>query len=123
MREKPSPWLERWRIRHGRFSSETSYGNNGMFIIPNGTGGHLRIIVSDGAGWEHVSVCPHEQDRIPTWEEMQYIKSLFWGPEETVVQYHPAKSAYVNCHPDVLHLWKPIGVVLPTPPTNLIGPV
>jgi hypothetical protein len=53
---------------------------------------------------------------------MQFVKGLFWEPDETVIQYHPAESQYVNCHPLVLHLWKPIGVVLPTPPTSLIGP-
>ena len=59
--------------------------------------------------------------RIPTWEEMCKIKSLFWDEEDTVIQYHPAKTEYVNNHPNVLHLWRSIDQVIPTPPTELVG--
>jgi hypothetical protein len=55
-------------------------------------------------GWEHVSVST--ETRCPTWEEMNYIKNVFWDDEEMVVQFHPPKSKYVNNHPFVLHLWK-----------------
>lgn len=48
-------------------------------------------------------------------------KDIFWGPEETVIQYHPPKSEYVNNHPSVLHLWRPTGVDLPLPPSILTG--
>ena len=39
--------------------------------------------------WEHVSVSL--PDRCPTWEEMCFIKDLFWNSDECVVQYHPPK--------------------------------
>ena len=54
----------------------------------------LRIIASDGFGWEHVSVS--RRDRCPTWEEMCQIKALFWDEDDCVIQYHPPRSEYVN---------------------------
>jgi hypothetical protein len=80
------------------------------------------VIASWGMGWEHVSVSIPQQQRCPIWSEMCYIKSLFWNDDETVIQYHPAKQDYVNFHPFVLHLWKPIGIELPKPPSIMIGP-
>ena len=68
--------------------------------------------------WEHVSVS--YADRIPCWETMCQIKDLFWSPEDCVVQYHPPHSEYVNCHPNVLHLWRPLGADLPRPPTWMV---
>ncbi len=47
---------------------------------------------------------------------MCWIKDLFFLPEETVVQYHPRRSAYVDRYP-VLHLWRPHDVEIPLPPT------
>jgi hypothetical protein len=52
---------------------------------------------------------------------MCFVKDLFWDEEECVVQFHPPKSKYVNHHTRCLHLWKQIGVVVPMPPTKLIG--
>lgn len=69
----------------------------------------------DGLGaWEHVSVSvSRKSDALPTWDEMCEIKKLFWAPDETVVQFHPAESEYVNVY-NCLHLWKPpYDVVLP----------
>ena len=81
----------------------------------------LRIIASWGDGWEHVSVST--ETRCPTWDEMNHIKDLFWHSDECVIQYHPPANRYVNCHPYCLHLWRPIGVELPMPPTYMVGPM
>lgn len=75
---------------------------------------------SDEIPWEHVSVST--RNRCPTWDEMAWVKRLFFADEEAVVQYHPPKSQYVNHHPFCLHLWKPIGLELPLPPTLAVGP-
>src|SRR5262245_27994585 len=98
--------------------SDDSYGMNGAFEV-TGSKGKLYVIASDQKGWEHVSVSPAKNDRTPTWEEMAFIKGLFWGEEETVIQYHPPKSQYVNNHPFVLHLWKPIEQEIPLPPVYM----
>lgn len=61
-------------------------------------------------------------DRTPTWDEMCFIKDQFWDAEDVVMQLHPAKSQYVNIHPNALHLWRPVGAEIPTPPAYLVGP-
>lgn len=91
---------------------------NGVFAIPTGSE-NLIVIASDGMGWEHVSVSL--RDRTPTWDEMCYVKLLFWGDEDCVIQYHPPKSEYINNHPYCLHLWRPVGLSFPAPPTILVG--
>ncbi|MEA4928398.1 MAG: hypothetical protein VB104_06930 [Candidatus Limiplasma sp.] len=97
-------------------------------LAPDGVAGFIEMpgekrvmafIASFGGGWDHVSVSYHH--RCPTWDEMQRVKDLFFGEEEIVVQYHPAKSQYVNNHPYCLHLWKPHIEMIPTPPTWMAG--
>lgn len=88
---------------------------NGAFIIDN-----LRIIASDGEAWEHVSVST--SSRCPTWDEMCFVKGLFWSEEDCVVQFHPPKSEYVNVHPYCLHLWRKVGSEFETPPSLMVGP-
>lgn len=75
---------------------------------------HCTVVASWGGGWEHVSVCP--SNRTPDWNEMCAIKDMFWNDDEVVVQFHPAKSNYVNLMPNCLHLWRPIGQEIPVPP-------
>lgn len=67
--------------------------------------------------WEHVSV---SASTVPTWAEMCWVKNLFWHPDEWVVQFHPAESSYVNDHARTLHLWRPVGVAIPTPPQECV---
>lgn len=83
----------------------------------------LGIIAEGTPAWEHVSVSPQPgaADRCPTWEEMCYVRELFWEPEDRVVQYHPPESEYVNNARNCLHLWRPIGVEFPHPPSLCVG--
>lgn len=53
---------------------------------------------------------------------MCFIKDLFWDEDDTVIQFHPPRSEYVNCHPHCLHLWRPIGIEIATPPKWMVGP-
>ncbi len=82
----------------------------------------LQIIASWGKGWDHVSVkiCNENGGRVPTWVEMCAVKDLFWRPLEWAVQYHPADEDYINCHPNVLHLWKPQRGEIKRPPKILV---
>lgn len=79
------------------------------------------VIWSFGGGWEHVSLAPYNSRQLPTWDIMCRLKDMFFYDEEVVVQYHPAKSEYVNNVPNCLHLWRPIDQTLPTPPTIYVG--
>jgi hypothetical protein len=126
MRSK-APDQYRFKQAGNPWASGPENGMNGAFHIPLSGMGHRVIaycIVSDGSDdrvpvpWEHVSVQIYEygRHRIPTWIEMCKVKDIFWHEEECVVQYHPPKSEYVNCHPCVLHLWRYKGGEMPTPP-------
>ncbi len=107
------------KYRSPQYSSEKD-GNNGVFFIPRfGLNSPLKVIVSDGMGWEHVSVSL--PDRCPTWDEMCRIKDLFWDEQEVVMQLHPAKSEYVNNVSNCLHLWKPINEKIPLPDSIMVG--
>lgn len=112
------------RLQSGIMGSSIIDGNNGVFLIPCGTD-YIQCVASDGMGWEHVSVTVRTKNRkltsIPTWEVMQWMKEVFWDDEDVVMQLHPKKSEYVNNHPNVLHLWRPIDVEIPTPSSILVG--
>ena len=104
-----------------QYVSDDSFGFNGMFRFS--LDGHLiRCVVSDGMGWQHVSVSIEYSHKCPTWEMMCKIKELFWEPENVVVQYHPRKSEYVNFHPGCLHMWRLLNKSMPTPPSIMVGP-
>ena len=114
------------RVREGPMASDESYGLAGGFRLI-GPKGVMLLVMSSGpastendTGWEHVSVTC--QSRTPNWQEMAFVKDIFWSEEECVVQYHPPKSEYVNCHPFCLHLWKQASGAFPMPPSLLVGP-
>ncbi len=118
---------EQYRLATGPMGSDASLGNNGAFIIPSPfsarhTRRQLVVIASDGQLWEHVSVHAEQgnQQFTPYWDEMAYAKDLFWDGEDVVMQLHPRRSEYVNMHANTLHLWRPIGVEIPTPPIKLV---
>ena len=110
---------EQYRQTTGSWGSNETYGNNGMFIIPKNDLITLRVIASDGMGWEHVSISI--KDRTPIWDEMCWIKDLFWDDEDAVIQFHPPKSLYVNHHPYCLHLWRSTIFDIPLPDPIMLG--
>lgn len=110
---------EKFRIIRGPAASTAAEGNNGAFVLPLRHSQTAFAIVSDGMGWEHVSVS--RRDRCLTWEEMCQVKAMFWDDDDCVLQFHPPKSEYVNNHPYCLHLWRPIGVAVPMPDSIMVG--
>lgn len=109
-----------------RFDTTEVDGNNGAFMLkfsrPPFKPVTLQILASDGMGWEHVSVRVVGAPRTPRWDEMCFVKDKFWDEEDAVMQLHPRKSEYVNCHPNVLHLWRPNeGPEIPLPPSIMVG--
>lgn len=93
-------------------------GIDGGFYTIKLCGQSLNIVASNGFGWEHVSVT--HKKRCPFWHEMHRIKNIFWDDEDTVIQYHPPKSVYINCHPHCLHMWRKINTTIDTPPWILV---
>jgi len=112
--------LENYRWPEGPIPSRTG-DRHGVFYIRRGS---ITICVlaaeaCDLSPWEHVSAHVKEgggKMRVPTWGEMCWLKDQFWNDAECVIQYHPPRSDWVNTHPFVLHLWKPVGIDLPRPP-------
>ena len=119
MRPTPNLLAEPHRRIHPTLGSSPWGENCGYFEIACSRG-WLRVIASDGtmSGWEHVSVSL--VDGIPSWLDMKQVKELFWGDDETVLEFHPEKASYVNAHDSVLHLWRQVGVNHPLPPRLLI---
>lgn len=115
--------MEKYRQRNaGAWSSDASFGNNGVFLIPASLvvkRPALTIVASDGLGWEHVSVS--SATRCPTWQEMCFVKNLFWDDEDCVMQLHPPKSKWINNHPYCLHLWRPVNKDIPMPLEIMVG--
>lgn len=115
------------RDTKGLFASCPEDGFNGRFgFLINGL--PVNVIASDGTNtddpsfkWQHVSVSIAGSGLPPSWSVMCQIKDLFWGDDEWVIQYHPPRSEYVNNHPGVLHLWKPLLVTIPKPPVETVG--
>ncbi len=116
MRPEPNRRLDRFRYSNDFFPATPSGSNEGAFTFR--FKGAFLTIISSGVdrvfGWEHVSISG--PDRTPNWEEMQAVKELFWSDEETVLQFHPRKTDYVNINPNVLHLWRKVGVDHELPP-------
>jgi hypothetical protein len=125
MRRTPWDHIDKYRVRQGRFAS-TRNDNFGAFIMPSKNapkGTNLRIIASTGdpeVPWEHVSVSLEK--RCPTWDEMAYVKDLFWLSSETVMQLHVPQAEHKNLHPFTLHLWRPWHVEIPRPPSFTVAP-
>jgi hypothetical protein len=100
----------------------------GFYLLGSCEAGWSLIFkVSSGLGWEHVSVRAvrsaakgKQQNRIPTWKEMCQVKSACWSDEDVVMQLHPAESNYIDVHPCVLHLWRPVEAAIPTPPLECV---
>jgi hypothetical protein len=112
--------IEKYRILDTLCGSDP--GNDfGAFRLMGPLGEKLLIIASPGDAdempWEHVSVST--KCRCPTWQEMCFVKELFWDDEETVMQLHPPKSQWINNHPYCLHLWR--HVAIPVPPSIAVG--
>ena len=112
---------------------EAEAPNDGMggWYYDSTSGKRLNFIFSYQMGWEHLSVSM--PSKTPTWDMMCRMKDIFWNEDETCVEYHPAKSQYVNMHSHCLHIWRPIYCkefctdpeskeeILPVPPHLLVG--
>ncbi len=116
MRNEPNLRVDPYRISRPDFPDSSPGKNHGCFQV-----GPLRVISSGSdneTGWEHVSISC--LSRTPFWAEMEKVKQLFWGDKQTVIQFHPLETEYVNTHPNCLHLWRMDGTDHPLPPTVLV---
>lgn len=115
--------LNDYRVTRGPWATKPNEPF-GLFFIPVKIGKPpIKVIASpfdcEEGEWQHVSAS--HANRTPTWDEMCKLKDLFWSPQDTVLQFHPPESEYVNNHPHCLHLWKQVGAEVPLPPSTAVG--
>lgn len=79
----------------------------------------LRILASNGDGWDHVSVSL--ANRCPRWSEMELVKRSFFRPDEAAMQLHVPPTDHISLHPFCLHLWRPHAGTIPLPPKQLVA--
>jgi hypothetical protein len=118
--------IRKYEVPHPIFNckGEPETGDGCFLFLKSGI--YFFCISSNSEGWDHVSVTLLSRarktiGRCPTWEEMCWVKDIFFAPEEAVMQLHPPKSDYVNNHNFCLHLWRPHGQEIPLPPKNMVG--
>jgi hypothetical protein len=100
----------------GSFGDETC----GAFNVPYPRNGVvLLVIASAGFGWDHVSVSLAH--RCPNWYEMEFVKRMFFKPDETAMQLHVPEKDHLTFAETALHLWRPQGCSIPRPPNELVG--
>ncbi len=105
-----------------KLDSPTRKGYEILVIAsPGGDVGEGRIVA-----WEHVSVHVSSNftgawaDYTPTWEEMDYVKGLFWDEADVVMQLQVNDGQKVNVHKHTLHLWRPTDREIPLPDRDLV---
>lgn len=57
----------------------------------------------DGKNWRHLSIA-HPR-RMPTYDELTYLKRHWAGEDAKAIMVFPAKAEHVNIHPNCLHLF------------------
>ena len=126
MRKRTPDRLEQGRCHIHDYVDYPPGNMNGFFMVQGPCGEVLKIIASTAdvqpetvQGWEHVSVSTRR--RPPNWQEMCFVKDLFFDPEETVVQLHPPKSKWISNHPNCLHMWRNVHFEIPLPPSIMVG--
>lgn len=111
----PAPDTKNWAII---MTHPTAEG----VAIQHKTG--LRVIAShglyEGKRWMHVSVS--DEGRLPTYDEMCFIKKEVIGADKKAIQVHPPEAEHVNIHPYCLHLWSPLGHD-PLPDFRIMGQI
>ena len=118
-----SDWnfLNRYRVKVGAFASSERDGCNGFFFLTLDSR-KVKVIASDGLGWQHISVSLDGTTNVPSWSIMCQVKEFFFEADDWVMQLHPPKNLNISNHPGCLHLWRPNGgEKIPIPPPILVG--
>lgn len=76
------------------------------------------VIASALGKWDHISVS--KEHSTPSWDEMDFIKRLFFKDDEVAVQYHVETKDHINIAANCLHLWRPQNQVIPMPPKEYV---
>lgn len=123
--------LDNYRITHPVCGNAPKGATYGMFSIPIPKKKQTVaiIIANDGTegGWEHVSCHVRIAQgtrppimRVPSYDELCWLKDLFWESHECAMQFHVPKTDHINRHQHCLHLWRRAGANCELPPTIMV---
>lgn len=102
------------------YGSAGDEGNGAFWTVSCIDGAPMRVVASNGGGWDHVSVS--RRNRCPNWPEMEQIKRAFFKDDETAIQFHVPPVDHRNLHHFCLHLWRPNdGREIPRPPGEMVA--
>lgn len=79
----------------------------------------LAIMFANSWGWEHVSVS--RKSKMPSWQDMDWVRRQFWRGDCTVMQLHVPEEEHIDLHPYCLHMWRPVGQEVPKPPHYFVA--
>lgn len=119
MRGTPNLRVQPYRQPDPRDGRVYSTDIDGWYLVPC-RGVTLKVIASSGFDWEHVSVSL--KNRVPTWDEMEFVRGLFWRDDETVMQLSVPRAQHISMHRYCLHLWRPVDGQIPVPPAWMVAP-
>jgi hypothetical protein len=119
LKDKLPANLIKFRVHLPGYVREREDSIQGAFLIPY-MDYELKVISGCGDSWDHVSISL--KHRSPYWDEMDWIRKLFFKSSETVLQIHPPVDMHINYHPYVLHLWRAWHVEYKLPPRWMIAP-
>lgn len=115
------------RITSGPLASTDEAGCNGAFSIchKDDPDAPLLVILAQAAGWEKCTVTKQRKRMLsspkpetPSEEDMRTVKSLFFKPEETLVEYHPHSKSSLFPIPHHRVMWRCIYRDFPLPETE-----
>lgn len=116
--------VSRWRDRSAEirayYGDDGDHGNGVFWLSSCIDGAPMRVIASDGGGWDHVSVS--RKNRCQNWLEMEQVKRAFFEDDETAMQLHVPPADHRSLHEFCLHLWRPNeGREIPRPPALMVA--
>jgi hypothetical protein len=117
MRDKYGRVEEEARVTTGGYASKPG-DTEGLFVFCRFGVEYLRVIVGVGSGWDHVSVS--KRYSTPTWDDMCWMKRLFFRDDECAMQLHVPIADHINIHEHCLHLWRPHDLEIPRPPQEMV---
>jgi tricorn protease-like protein len=85
-----------WRLLKQNPDGEMYLDNSGMSVIVSGE-------IKEGKRWVHLSFA--RKTRMPSYADIQRVRIVFLGDDNTAIMVWPPKDRYVNLHPYCLHLW------------------
>ena len=83
-------------------------GYIGAYRIQTKGRAYLVIASIDNGLREHISISHKNLKIWPTWQELVFIKDIFFKDEEECYQVFPKKSEYVNIRSNCFHIWRDI---------------